>query len=88
MIGNTLSFSPEVRVSNPIPNFLRTMKPNSNSHHRLSTWVWVWFQLQLSVDKGYFGEINSSANDVTGYLAALHELHNRVRAQAAQLTMG
>jgi len=63
------------------------MKPTENSHHRLSTSVWVWFKLQLSVDKGYFGEINSSADDVTGYLAALHK-HNRVGAQAAQLTKG
>jgi hypothetical protein len=48
----------------------------------------VWFNLQLSVDKGYFGGINSLANDVTGYLAALHQLHNRVGAQVAQLTTG
>ena len=46
----------------------------------------MWFKLQLSVDKGYFGGIDSLADDVTGYLAALHELHNRVGAQAAQLT--
>jgi hypothetical protein len=48
----------------------------------------VWFKLQLSVDKGYFGGIDSFADDVTGYLAALHQLHNRVGAQAAQLTTG
>jgi hypothetical protein len=50
--------------------------------------VWVWFKLQLSVDKGYFGGIDSLADDVTGYLAALHKLHNRVGAQVAQLTTG
>jgi hypothetical protein len=60
----------------------------SARHLQRQSGVWVWFKLQLSVDKGYFGGIDSLADDVTGYLAALHQLHNRVGAQVAQLTTG